>query len=114
MEYFIYGGLAIFLLGVMYFLLFKGKEKKVRSITFDQGQLFDLYSALGGHQNYQSIEVEHQRLKMKIIDSKKLDPNQFKALGIPAFLTGNILKLLIKSDIEQVKNYLETMKKEGM
>ncbi|RJX26791.1 MAG: hypothetical protein C4537_01625 [Acholeplasma sp.] len=76
---------------------------------------FDLLlSSLGGVENFSNPKREHQRLKIVIVDVKKINANTLKTLGIPAFLKGRELTLLIKHHTSHVLSYLSERQKEGL
>ncbi|MFU8792950.1 MAG: hypothetical protein ACNA7K_02905 [Acholeplasmataceae bacterium] len=115
MDYLLYGsiGLGVLLILILFISLLKRRPKKESIKTLDQQELNQLYEALGQKENILKVDLEHQRLKVDLKDTKKVNPTLIKALNIPAFLTGNTIKLLIKSSPKAVQTYLENKRKEA-
>ena len=106
-------GLGLFLLLIVFLLLIKKRPKKVEVNRLSDQELNQLYEALGQKENILKIDLEHQRLKVDVKETKKVNPALIKALNIPAFLTGNTIKLLIKTSPKAVQSYLENKRKEA-
>lgn len=88
------------------------KSKKKKKINVPQLDYESLLQSLGGAINIQDISMEHQRLKVKIMDLKKVNQSLLKQLEIPAFLKGKELTLLIKHHTKEVLSYLGERRKE--
>lgn len=91
-------------------IITKAKRKKKSqppAIDFET-----LVISLGGTLNILDLSLEHQRLKVKVTDLKKVDQTLLKQLNIPAFLKGKELTLLIKHHPKEVLSYLSERRKE--
>lgn len=102
---------VLFVLALVITSMIIAKKKKPKTNAFD---VILLVQSLGGIDNIKQPKQEHQRLKMTIIDSKKINATVLKALGIPAFLKGQELTLLIKHHTKDVLSYLSERQKEGL
>ncbi len=103
-------GLFLVLALVLTFILLKKKEaKKLPALDFNA-----LLTSLGGIDNIRDPKREHQRIKMHVINAKEINANSLKNLGIPAFLKGKELTLLIKHHTKDVLSYLSERQKEGL
>lgn len=111
-TFYIMIGLGLFLifsLILTFILLKKKEEKKLPALDFDE-----LILSLGGIENIRDPKREHQRIKMQVTDVKRINAHSLKNLGIPAFLKGKELTLLIKHHTKDVLSYLSERQKEGL
>jgi phosphotransferase system IIB component len=102
--------LSLVILVLIIFLMMKSKKKK--KITPPKLDYESLLQSLGGAVNITDVSMEHQRLKVKLMDLKKVDQSLLKQLEIPAFLKGKELTLLIKHHTKEVLSYLGERRKE--
>jgi phosphotransferase system IIB component len=84
----------------------KNKNKQVALVSTYEA----LFDALGRRENILDVSIEHKRLKVKVKDIKSVKTNILKELEIPAVLTGNELKLLVKENAEEIFNFLKNNK----
>lgn len=107
----IIGGVIALLVVIGIFVAVKRKKKSIKkpldaiSGTYIQ----NLCNALGGKDNIEKISLEHKRLKVQLVQIKKVNQNELKTLEISGFLVGKELKLLIKDGAAKV---FELLKKE--
>lgn len=107
--YIILAGIMLFILILSLMLIFKKKKTKEVIPTLDLDVLIE---GLGGIKNIQSLSSEHQRLKVILNDLKRVKQDMLKTLGIPAFLKGKELTLLIKHHTKDVLSNLSERRKE--
>ncbi|VEU80759.1 PTS system, sucrose-specific IIBC component [Haploplasma axanthum] len=103
----IIGVVIILLIIISVLLVLKSKKKpkeKIEKISIEI--LENLYQALGSKNNIKSIEKEQQRLRLVLIEPKKVNAKYLVELKIPAFLKGNELKILIKGQSNEVYEYI--------
>lgn len=104
------GTLALFALGITFFLLTRRKNPKEKplEVTF----LNDLYLALGTALNIKTVELVQKRIQIEVQSIKKIDQEALKTLNMPAFVTGKKITLLIKDNTKEVYKYLNEKRKE--
>lgn len=106
--YIILASVLALLIIVVLLVVFKRKPKVIiPALNYDE-----LLLGLGGKENLVSVAMEHQRLKVKVNELKKVDQAILKKLEIPAFLRGKELTLLIKNHTKDVLSYLSERQKE--
>ncbi|MBE0701530.1 MAG: hypothetical protein IH571_07565 [Acholeplasmataceae bacterium] len=105
--------LLIFLLSMLFSARISQRRGRLKTETLDLVYLNNLYEALGGAHNISNVSVEHQRLKVSVNAIKDIDANRLKSLEIPAVLAGKEVKLLIKSNTQEVLSYINQRRKEG-
>lgn len=99
--------LAVVLIIILLLILRRKPKEVIPTLDYDE-----LLIGLGGKDNLSDLSMEHQRLKVKVNDLKKVDQTILKKLEIPAFLKGKELTLLIKNHTKEVLSYLSERKKE--
>ncbi len=105
-------GLGVILIFLLLWVILKNtKNVNQKHPVLDYSLLL---SSLGGYDNISEPQREHQRIKMKVLDVKKINANSLKDLGIPAFLKGKELTILIKHHTKDVLSYLSERQKEGL
>lgn len=108
-EHYLIGTLAIIILIVLV-LIVVSKKKRRRSASapsFDR-----LYEALGKSGNILSLSREHDRLRVRVRDKKRVDQAILKELGIPAIAAQGEIKLLIRKHSQEALSYLDEKRKE--
>lgn len=85
-------------------ILTKNKKPKVQPIQNEV--LNKIHEALGLN-NIISVEKEQDRIKLVMIDVKKIDAKILQELSIPAFLKGNEVKILFRNHSNELFNYLK-------
>lgn len=104
------GTIALFALGITFFLL--TRRKNVKEKPLELSFLNDLYLALGTSLNIKTIELVQKRLQVEVQSIKKIDQEALKTLNMPAFVTGKKITLLIKDNSKEVYKYLNEKRKE--
>ncbi|HHW79824.1 MAG TPA: hypothetical protein GX742_03350 [Acholeplasmataceae bacterium] len=97
---------AILLLVFLLILVYRKPKEQAVEVVSDN-YLNNLLNILGTNQNIKEVSIENKRLRLILVDVKKVDANGLKSLEIPAFLKGNELKLLIKNDIKTIYKFLD-------
>jgi phosphotransferase system IIB component len=87
------------------------KRKKPKEELLDASFLDELTTALGGSSNIVLASREHQRLKIKVNDLKKIQAPLLEKLKLGAFLKGKEVTLLIKHHTEKVEKHLNANRK---
>ncbi|MCR3905906.1 MAG: hypothetical protein NUK62_02590 [Tenericutes bacterium] len=115
-ENWIYFDIAfiVILLGLLtsFVYIIRKKRLQTKVIPLADEFLDALYIALGESNNIVKVSHEHQRLKVLIIDVKKVNTKRLKDLNIPAFLKGKELTLLIKNHTKEVISYFNDKMRE--
>lgn len=87
------------------------KKKKPKQELISNSFLEELTTALGGSSNILLASREHQRLKVKVNDLKKIQAPLLEKLKLGAFLKGKEVTLLIKHHTEKVEKHLNANRK---
>ena len=103
--------LLVILLIIIVMILKKSKKQEEKTEPVNQAFLDQLVSALGGHQNILDVKKEHQRLKVTVKDTKRIQSEALKDLQIAAFLKAKEVTLLIKHQPDKVMSYLYEQRK---
>ncbi len=112
-SYYLYiaiGAVALFALGMTFYLLTRRQKPKVEPLN---PNLIDtLYQALGTTSNIKQVELVQKRLQIEVGSIKNIDQEKLKALNMPAFVTGKKITILIKDNTKEVYQYLIEKRKE--
>jgi phosphotransferase system IIB component len=111
--YYIIAALVIALIMTLLLLIYTSiqKKKKPKQELLNDTFLDELTNALGGSSNIVLATREHQRLKVKITDLKKIQAPLLEKLKLGAFLKGKEVTLLIKHHTEKVEKHLNANRK---
>lgn len=90
------------------------KKTKTPVKELDLVVMNNLFDALGGSMNIQSLSAEHQRLKVVVLNIRDINTEKLKQLGMPAVIAGKEVKLLIREHTKDALAYLSERKKEGI
>jgi len=104
------GAVALFGLGLTFYLLTKRQKPKTEPLNIDL--LNHLYQALGSGSNIKKVELVQKRLQIEVGSVKNIDQEKLKALNMPAFVTGKKITILIKEHTKEVYQYLIEKRKE--
>lgn len=104
--------IVLLLLIFLFVTLIKRPHKKEKKVTLDPEFVTQLLLALGGPDNILAVEIHHQRLHVTLKNAKTIVASLLKSLDIPAVLTQNQIKLLLKHNIESVYQFLSEIRKE--
>jgi phosphotransferase system IIB component len=104
------GAVALFALGLTFYLLTKRQKLEVNPL--DPTLIENLYQALGTKTNIKQVEIVQKRLQIEVGSVKNIDQEKLKALNMPAFVTGKKITILIKDNTKEVYQYLIEKRKE--
>lgn len=83
----------------------KNKSNKINQFTID------LVSSVGGISNVKLVDVENRRLTIQLNDIKQLDQVALKKIVKGAFVTRNVVKVIMDDEASIVAEQLREIKK---
>lgn len=102
--------LAILIVVVLCILIRRAKSKSPK-ISIDYDFISNIIASLGSNDNIKNIEVENQKLKVTVVDIKKVLLEEIKTLASSGvFVSGNNIKVLFKYDSDLLKQELSKYK----
>ncbi|MFA6801162.1 MAG: hypothetical protein WCR19_03540 [Acholeplasmataceae bacterium] len=84
------------------------RKKITKEIPVDQTFLDNLLMALGTKDNIESLNLEQQRIKIHVLDTKKIDATYFTNEKLPAFISGNKITVLFKEHAKEIYQFLSS------
>lgn len=108
---YIIGGIILLILLIVFILLIRKKPKK--KVGLDHTYFDLVLLGLGGTENIIDLTREHQRLQVKVLNTKLVKAPLLQELKIPAFVKGKQITLLIKHHTEEVLSFINDKRKEN-
>ncbi len=103
-EILIIVGIIAIVLVVLAVLIFG--RRKPKKTNLDEALLNRLVLALGSDQNIMSVNLEQQRIQIKVKDTKLINQDFFKDEKIPAFISGTKITVLFKEHAKEISQFL--------
>lgn len=94
----------LLVLGLIIFFVYRYQKrtKKTKHKTISTADITSIILGLGTKDNIVDVVKEHHRIKITIVDPKRLNAQTFKDLEISAFLVGKEVKMLVKQNTAAV------------
>lgn len=98
----IFGIIIIILLSIVIVVIQLKKQKP----ALEESYLTSILNALGTKKNIKSVNLEHQRIQVNVLDTKQIDSKFFTTAKIPAFISGNKITVLFKEHTKEIYSFL--------
>ncbi len=107
MEY-LYIVLAILIATLIIVLITMKMKKSKTSNVIDENFIEDIILKLGLKENIKNVNIDNSRLKIDVIDIKKVNLEELHKMSSKGvFVTNKSIKLLFEYDSEKIKQYID-------